>query len=82
MFSRNVIVRMAGALVRASTLALHSCGGGHGGSGGSPADDGGTGGVRACSLPQRKPGALTASFNADATDDALQANIVAAGYGK
>jgi hypothetical protein len=27
-------------------------------------------------------GALTASFNADATDDALQANIVSAGYGK
>jgi hypothetical protein len=27
-------------------------------------------------------GALTASFNSDATDDALQANIVAAGYGK
>ena len=27
-------------------------------------------------------GALTASFNADATDDALQANVVAAGYGK
>ena len=27
-------------------------------------------------------GALTASFNSDATDTALQANIVAAGYGK
>jgi hypothetical protein len=27
-------------------------------------------------------GAITASFNAKATDDALQANIVAAGYGK
>jgi hypothetical protein len=27
-------------------------------------------------------GALTASFNSSATDDALQANIVAAGYGK
>jgi hypothetical protein len=27
-------------------------------------------------------GALTASFNSDATDDALQANIVGAGYGK
>jgi hypothetical protein len=27
-------------------------------------------------------GAITASFNSDAIDDALQANIVAAGYGK
>jgi hypothetical protein len=27
-------------------------------------------------------GALTASFNSKVTDDALQANIVAAGYGK
>ena len=27
-------------------------------------------------------GALTASFNSKATDDALQANAVAAGYGK
>merc|ERR1712146_189598 len=43
----------------------------------------GTGGDNSCSaVGTFYEGAMTASYTTDATDDALQANIVAAGYGK
>merc|ERR1712060_907124 len=43
----------------------------------------GTGGDNSCSaIGTFYEGAMTASYTADATDDAIQTNIVAAGYGK
>ena len=43
----------------------------------------GIGGDNSCSaIGTFYEGAMTASYTSDATDDAVQANIVAAGYGK
>ena len=43
----------------------------------------GIGGDNSCSaVGTFYEGAMTASYTSDATDDAVQANIVAAGYGK